>query len=401
MREATCYTAPQKSAPGSSGSPNLSSYFSNVTNQKCSSVFIASNLEISLNNPAPNDMWKVSTLAIDLRGINYDYPFVLTVSPLVIDTRVCDLRVPTHGTMAVSTTAVDSNIPDLNMFRNLEEEGQNIKAKLTGQNCIGLKGWFLVTLDTQILIWEQFRFRAREVKISSSISEQGKARHILQNVGVLNEKENIDADINGHHHFNNKTMTKVAVIKSWSLVTYSRLSPTKMIDPYAIICGISSIAEKFQHIFMPIVFSETQTVFKDIVYQDLEAQARQKRGSSFPSLSGEVVDAAVAASTSVEPHGKCSIVFALGWATPRAIFVKGNTSYRRCTKFYGTYEDAATKLVHDTLMNYQSWETTIENWQGPIIKNENLPEWYRFTLFNELDYLLAGGTIWTDGVPLV
>eukprot|EP01018_Ginkgo_biloba_P009127 Gb_37177 [translate_table: standard] len=122
-------------------------------------------------------------------------------------------------------------------------------------------------------------------------------------------------------------------------------------------------------------------------------------GSSVPSLPGEAVCAAVSASTSLEPHGKCSIVFSLGWAAPKVKFVKGSTYYRRYTKFYGTSEDAATKLVHDALMNYQSWETAIEDWQGPILKNENLPEWYRFTLFNELYYLVAGGTIWTDGAP--
>uniref|UniRef100_A0A0D6QSI8 Non-lysosomal glucosylceramidase n=1 Tax=Araucaria cunninghamii TaxID=56994 RepID=A0A0D6QSI8_ARACU len=124
-------------------------------------------------------------------------------------------------------------------------------------------------------------------------------------------------------------------------------------------------------------------------------------GCSFPSLSGEELCAAVSASAVVEPHGTCSIVFALAWASPKVKFVKGSTYCRRYTQFYGTSEDAAINLVHDALMDYRRWETEIENWQNPILKNEKLPEWYRFTLFNELYYLVAGGTIWTDGRPPV
>eukprot|EP01018_Ginkgo_biloba_P032590 Gb_11675 [translate_table: standard] len=82
---------------------------------KCSSAFKANNLEILLCS-----ILEGGTLAIDLRGINHDRPFVLTVGSMVIDTRVCDLRVPTLGTMPISTITVDSDIPVLNMYRNLE-----------------------------------------------------------------------------------------------------------------------------------------------------------------------------------------------------------------------------------------------------------------------------------------
>jgi uncharacterized protein (DUF608 family) len=44
---------------------------------------------------------------------------------------------------------------------------------------------------------------------------------------------------------------------------------------------------------------------------------------------------------------------------------------------------------------YRIWEEEIEKWQNPILKNEKLPEWYKFTLFNELYFLVAGGTVWT------
>eukprot|EP01018_Ginkgo_biloba_P004381 Gb_33469 [translate_table: standard] len=142
--------------------------------KKCSPAFRANNLEILLNNPAPNgSMWKVGKLAIDLRGINYDSPFVLTMDPMVIDTRVCDLRVPTLGTM------------------------------------------------------EWFHFRAREIQFISGKPQQCQAGLMLQNARILDERGNIDEDINGHWNFNNMTMIKDFVSQGLDLQAiqkYSRLS---------------------------------------------------------------------------------------------------------------------------------------------------------------------------------
>ncbi|XP_073102856.1 uncharacterized protein [Elaeis guineensis] len=120
-------------------------------------------------------------------------------------------------------------------------------------------------------------------------------------------------------------------------------------------------------------------------------------GPCMPSLPGETLCAAVSASTWVEPHGKCTVAFALAWSSPKVKFQKGRTYLRRCTKFYGTSERSAVNLVHDALTKYKWWEEEIEKWQSPILKDERLPEWYKFTLFNELYFLVAGGTVWIDG----
>ncbi|XVF38038.1 hypothetical protein REPUB_Repub20aG0063300 [Reevesia pubescens] len=119
-------------------------------------------------------------------------------------------------------------------------------------------------------------------------------------------------------------------------------------------------------------------------------------GPSMPSSPGETLCAAVSASAWVEPHGKCTIVFALAWSSPKIKFLKGSSYHRRYTKFFGTSERAAMNLVHDALTNYKRWEEEIEKWQSPILKDERLPEWYKFTLFNELYFLVAGGTVWID-----
>ncbi|CAL9165109.1 unnamed protein product [Musa hybrid cultivar] len=120
-------------------------------------------------------------------------------------------------------------------------------------------------------------------------------------------------------------------------------------------------------------------------------------GPCMPSSVGETLCAAVSATTWVEPHGRCTVVFALAWSSPKVKFQKGCTYHRRYTKFYGTSERSALNLVHDALKKYKWWEEEIEKWQNPILKDEKLPEWYKFTLFNELYFLVAGGTVWTDG----
>jgi beta-glucosidase 2, glycosyl-hydrolase family 116 N-term len=47
-----------------------------------------------------------------------------------------------------------------------------------------------------------------------------------------------------------------------------------------------------------------------------------------PSLPGDSICAAVCASTWVEPHGRCTVVFGLSWSSPKVKFQKG-CSYHR------------------------------------------------------------------------
>ncbi|XP_042394104.1 non-lysosomal glucosylceramidase-like [Zingiber officinale] len=136
----------------------------------------------------------------------------------------------------------------------------------------------------------------------------------------------------------------------------------------------------------------------DIMVQDGQFERENfNSSSSMPSCTSDTICAAVSASTWVEPNGTCTVVFAVAWSSPKVKFQKGCTYNRRYTKFYGTSERSAINLVHDALKNYKWWEEEIEKWQNPILQNEKLPEWYKFTLFNELYFLVAGGTVWTDG----
>lgn len=51
-------------------------------------------------------------------------------------------------------------------------------------------------------------------------------------------------------------------------------------------------------------------------------------GPSVPSAPGETHCAAVSASAWVEPHGKCTVAFALAWSSPKVKFSKGSVYHR-------------------------------------------------------------------------
>ncbi|XP_062198133.1 uncharacterized protein LOC133900879 isoform X7 [Phragmites australis] len=114
---------------------------------------------------------------------------------------------------------------------------------------------------------------------------------------------------------------------------------------------------------------------------------------------GSSIGAAIAASVKLAPQATQNVSFSLAWACPEVKFSSGKTYHRRYTKFFGTEGDAAASLAHDSILEHTSWERQIEEWQSPILQDERFPAWYPVTLFNELYYLNAGGTIWTDGLP--
>ncbi|KAK8947812.1 hypothetical protein KSP40_PGU003950 [Platanthera guangdongensis] len=114
---------------------------------------------------------------------------------------------------------------------------------------------------------------------------------------------------------------------------------------------------------------------------------------------GSSIGAAVAASVNVPSQAVRTVTFSLACACPEIKFRSGKVYNRRYTKFYGRDGVAAANLVHDAIIEHRAWESQIQEWQGPILQNKELPKWYPVTLFNELYYLNAGGSIWTDGLP--
>ena len=54
------------------------------------------------------------------------------------------------------------------------------------------------------------------------------------------------------------------------------------------------------------------------------------------------------------------------------------------TRYYGREGNAAPQLASDALSMCGAWETAIEKWQKDVLDNDELPKFYRSTLFNEL-----------------
>jgi non-lysosomal glucosylceramidase len=116
-----------------------------------------------------------------------------------------------------------------------------------------------------------------------------------------------------------------------------------------------------------------------------------------PSAPGAAVGAAVAATMVLAPGEAREVAFSLSWDMPLARFGEGRAWYRRYTRYYGREGDAAPLLARDALRNCSEWERRIEDWQRPVLADPEAPDWYAGALFNELYYVVDGGTIWTDG----
>ncbi|PIN24651.1 putative bile acid beta-glucosidase [Handroanthus impetiginosus] len=119
--------------------------------------------------------------------------------------------------------------------------------------------------------------------------------------------------------------------------------------------------------------------------------------NQLPSEPGSSIGAAIAASVNIPPGSSRSMTFSLAWDCPEIRFPSGKTYHRRYTKFYGINGNSAANIACDAILEHAKWEHQIEEWQRPILEDRRLPEWYPITLLNELYYLNAGSTIWTDG----
>jgi non-lysosomal glucosylceramidase len=123
-----------------------------------------------------------------------------------------------------------------------------------------------------------------------------------------------------------------------------------------------------------------------------------------PTAPGETVAGAVCVKITIPANSNREIVFSQSWDLPITRF--GLSSYyKRYTRFYGkeARNDTnviAQKIAIDGLNNYKKWENMIIEWQKPVSSDPFLPSWYKATLFNELYYVVDGGTVWTDGPKL-
>jgi non-lysosomal glucosylceramidase len=125
-------------------------------------------------------------------------------------------------------------------------------------------------------------------------------------------------------------------------------------------------------------------------------EAIKPSGPASGALTGELA-AALSVRLTLAPGETRSIRFAVAWDLPVAQFGSGRAWRRRYVREWGTSGRRADELAGHALRAIPDWRAAIEAWQAPILAATNRPAWYKAALFNELYFLVDGGTIWHDG----
>jgi len=107
--------------------------------------------------------------------------------------------------------------------------------------------------------------------------------------------------------------------------------------------------------------------------------------------------AAVAATRSLAPGERASVRFALAWDLPMVEFGAGRRWWKRYTRDWGRSGERAWDIAVHALTEAPSWRAAVEAWQRPILDDIERPTWYRAALFNELYFLVDGGSFWEAG----
>ncbi|MHA2502803.1 MAG: GH116 family glycosyl hydrolase [Candidatus Kariarchaeaceae archaeon] len=121
---------------------------------------------------------------------------------------------------------------------------------------------------------------------------------------------------------------------------------------------------------------------------------------------------ALAVSFTIAPGEAIQVPFSLAWDMPVVSFGTLETKfkdvhafdggrtdwYKYYTNFYGQSGRDAQSISIDALGNYSDWREQIIDWQQPILDDPDRPDWYKAALFNELYYLVDGGSFWSDAL---
>ena len=87
---------------------------------------------------------------------------------------------------------------------------------------------------------------------------------------------------------------------------------------------------------------------------------------------------------------------AIAWDLPVVEFGGGRRWYRRYTREHGVQGDGAWRMALEAIDSIPRWRAAIEAWQAPILADPARPAWYSAALFNELYFLVDGGSFWPD-----
>ena len=138
------------------------------------------------------------------------------------------------------------------------------------------------------------------------------------------------------------------------------------------------------------------------LWNDFSRDGRLERPSAAPPVRAAAptagpVGAAISATTTLKPGERRSVRFALAWDLPMVEFGAGRRWWKRYTRDWGRSGLRALDLARHALAETPAWRAAIEAWQRPILDDRERPDWYRAALFNELYFLVDGGSFWEAG----
>jgi non-lysosomal glucosylceramidase len=114
-----------------------------------------------------------------------------------------------------------------------------------------------------------------------------------------------------------------------------------------------------------------------------------------PAEPGEQLATAMAIRLTIRPGKTRKIPFIVAWDLPVTEFAQGINYYRRYTDFFGRNGQNVWGMVRTALKQSDVWRDRILDWQKPVLQRNDLPDWIKMALFNELYLLADGGTLWT------
>ncbi len=109
----------------------------------------------------------------------------------------------------------------------------------------------------------------------------------------------------------------------------------------------------------------------------------------------EQIGSALAVRLHLAPGETQQIPFVLAWDLPVTEFAEGVQYFRRYSDFFGREGNNALQIAQTGLAEYANWQAQIQQWQQPILEREELPNWFKMALFNELYDLCSGGSLWS------
>ena len=105
-------------------------------------------------------------------------------------------------------------------------------------------------------------------------------------------------------------------------------------------------------------------------------------------------------SNTIAPKSKVYVQFSVAWDLPIIRFGSSRGYTRRYTRFFNG-DNISQQIAINGLINWKDWNKKIDEWQYPILNDTKLSTKYKYGLFNELYYLVAGGSEWVDSIITV